>query len=462
MAIAVAIIVCGLSIVRGFQGQSFMGRALGGDFAQFYVIGKILNQYEPARMYDLDLEVPLQHDTAPGISKDQMLVFASAPYVGLVFRPLALLPYRWAYLAWLIFSVALYATALVLLLRSVQLSASQMKTGFLLAISSMPFVMETWIGGQISVLAFFSIALFVFLRARNHRFLAGLALALAFFKPTLLAIPMLMLAIGRRWRMLGGAVTGAAGLAMVSIAMVGPKGCVAWFDTLEFYGRLAAGPAAALRRTKYVDAGSFFHLLLGNSSRLAQVLGTLAAIVALAILARVWWRSSSSWNATSRDLLWASTFAGALVFNVYTPIYDTILVGAAAALAAGAILRRKDENREAFQAWLVLLYIVPWVTQSFAEFLRFQPFTLVLAGFAWWTLRLAQRDAAAPQTGPQDIEFALSGTSSASQPEHSTYYHQLGVTSYAVSCHTRNSRRCLSVLLRSYSPAWTLIWERDR
>src|ERR1035438_1616003 len=58
--IVAALIVCGLSIVRGFQGQTLMGRPLGGDFVQFYVAGKILNQYEPARMYDLDLEVRLQ------------------------------------------------------------------------------------------------------------------------------------------------------------------------------------------------------------------------------------------------------------------------------------------------------------------------------------------------------------------------------------------------------------------
>src|ERR1700690_491646 len=83
MAIVVALIVCALSIVRGFQGQTFMGRPLGGDFAQFYVAGKILNQYEPARLHDLDLEVRLQREAVPEAPQDQMLVFASAPYAGL-------------------------------------------------------------------------------------------------------------------------------------------------------------------------------------------------------------------------------------------------------------------------------------------------------------------------------------------------------------------------------------------
>ncbi len=442
-----------------------MGRPLGGDFVQFYVAGKILNQHEPARIYDLDSEVPLQHQAAPGISKDQMLVFASAPYAALIYRPFALLSYPWAYVAWLTFSLALYAAAVVLLLRSVQLSDSQRRTGLLLGISSMPFLMESWIGGQISVLGFFAVALFVFCRARSRRFLAGLALALALFKPTLIAVPVLMLFSGRRWRMLSGVVTGAAGLALVSIGTVGMKGCVGWGNALTFYGRLATGSAAALRRNKYVDIGSFFHLLLGSASTLAQVLAVLAALTGLAILAAAWWQSSG-WSAASRDLLWAATLAGALVCNVYTPIYDTILLGPAVALAAGVMLNSGGKEREAFSGWLVLLYIVPWVTQSFAEFLRFQPFTLILAGFSWWALGMARRSPGAQmgkeQVRLQSIDLEANKRAGVCQAESSTYHHSLGVKSYLVSCRTKNSNGCLSVFLRSYSPAPAILWERDR
>jgi Glycosyltransferase family 87 len=461
MAITVALIICGLSIVRGFQGQTFMGRPLGGDFVQFYVAGEILNQHQPSHLYELDFEVPLQHAAAPGASKDQMLVFASAPYVGLIYRPFAWLSYPWAYVAWIAFSLALYSGAVALLLRSVGLSDPRRKTGFLLAISSMPFLIETWIGGQISVLAFFAVAVFVFCRSRGRRFLAGFALSLALFKPTLIAIPVLMLCCGRRWRMLGGLVTGAAALALVSLRAVGIAGCVAWLDTLKFYGHLATGPAAALRRNKYVDFGSFFHLLLGKATTLAQVLPVLVALAGIAILAAAWWRSSS-WSAASRDLLWAATLAGALVSNVYTPIYDTILLGPAVALAAGVMFNRAVRDREVFGGWLVLLYIVPWVTQSFAEFLRFQPFTLVLAGFAWWNLGAARRVAGSP-TGAeaerlQDVDLTPSVRGVVDQEQGS----MLRVTSYAVCFFTKNSRRRLSVFLRSYSPAAAILWERDR
>jgi hypothetical protein len=465
MAIAAALIICVLSIVRGFEGQTFLGRPLGGDFVQFYVAGKILNQYEPARLYDLDLEVQLQHQAAPATSKDQMLVFASAPYAGLIYRPIAGLPYPWAYVAWLVFSMALYAATIVLLLRSTRLSDQQRKTGLLLAISSMPFLLESWIGGQISVLGFFAVALFLFCRARNHRFLAGIALAFALFKPTLIAIPIFMLFCGRRWRMLGGVVTGTAALAAASLRTVGIKGCAAWLDTLKLYGQLATGPAAALRRTKYVDIGSFFHLLFGSDSTIVPILTAVAALAGLAILGIAWWRSSS-WNAASRDLLWAATFSGALVCNLYTPIYDTILVAPAVALTAGVMLSRGSREREVFGGWLVLLYIVPWVTQSFAEFLRFQPYTLVLAGFAWWTLGWARRSASSPSGEPpnhlQSVDSEPEVGSMICQTRETMRYQHLGAMSYAVSDITRNFGQRLSVFLRSYSPAPAILWERDR
>jgi hypothetical protein len=165
-------------------------------------------------------------------------------------------------------------------------------------------------------------------------------------------------------------------------------------------------------------------------------------------------------------LLWAATFSGALVCNVYTPIYDTILVAPAVAMTAGVMLSRSSKEREVFGGWLVLLYIVPWVTQSFAEFLRFQPFTLVLAGFAWWTLGWARRSAGSPiGEQPKRLEGADSGPDierMISETQGTMRYQVLGATSYAVSGLTRNFGHRLSVFLRSYSPAPAILWERDR
>jgi hypothetical protein len=72
--------------------------------------------------------------------------------------------------------------------------------------------------------------------------------------------------------------------------------------------------------------------------------------------------------------LWAATLCFTLVLNPYVPIYDSILAIIAVVLLASF--------QQAQAGWVLLLYLVPWVTQSFAEFLHLQLITLVLAGMA--------------------------------------------------------------------------------
>ena len=47
------LIACGLSLYYGFRGETFMGRPMGSDFVQFYAAGKLLNQHQPALIYDI-------------------------------------------------------------------------------------------------------------------------------------------------------------------------------------------------------------------------------------------------------------------------------------------------------------------------------------------------------------------------------------------------------------------------
>jgi len=392
MAVAVGVILCGISIFRGFHGQTFMGRPVGGDFVEFYVIGKILNNFDASRIYDLKLAVDLQHSTLPSMAETQMLVFGHAPYIAWLFKPFAMLPYLWGYMAWLAFSAALYLTGITLLFRATGLAEEDKKIGLLLAVSFMPFIFETWIGGQLSVVIFFLWALFFYLRKQNRLFLAGAVLALGIFKPTLVALPVAMLIVGRRWRIVQGFTLGAAAMAALSIGLVGRDGFRGWIDTLLFIGKAATGPGEAWHLAKSVDMSSFFHLLLFNASPWTAIVLALAGIFAMAALAIVWWRSRA-WTSLPvvENWLWAATLCLTLVVNSYAPIYDTILVVVAAALAAGTMTGRNAEDRAVFQGWLLLLYMSAWFTQTMAEFLHLQVLTLVLAGFALWSLKMAQR-----------------------------------------------------------------------
>ncbi len=377
VALVIGAIVCAVAVLLGFQGRTFLGRPLGGDFVEFYTIGKILNHYPPARIYDLRLAVALQHVALPSMPETQMLVFGQAPFIASLFRPFALLPYAWAYVAWLGFSASLFIAALALLFRTLGLSAADRKTGFLLALSSTPFLFETWIGGQMSVVVFAIWALFFWCLEGNRRMPAGFVLAFCLFKPTLVALPVLMLLLGRRWRVLGGFTVGGLTMALLSIATVGLDGCRAWLSALAMNGNKVAASGEVWHLAKYVDVLAFNHLLFAHWPAVADVTALAASLIAVSCLGLAWWRS----NGEADRPLWAATLCFTLVVNPYAPIYDAILAVAAVALVAA--------SGQALARWILLLYMVPWVTQSFAEFLHLQLMTLALAGFGIWVMETA-------------------------------------------------------------------------
>ena len=101
--------------------------------------------------------------------------------------------------------------------------------------------------------------------------------------------------------------------------------------------------------------------------------------------ARAWGR----FRVARGSALWEATLCWTLVLSPYAPIYDAILGIAAVALVAGSMRGAANDLRERFGVWLLLLYMAPWITQSFAEFLHLQLFTVLLAGFGGWALALA-------------------------------------------------------------------------
>ena len=187
-----------------------------------------------------------------------------------------------------------------------------------------------------------------------------------------------MLLLSRRWRVTGGLVVGGAAVALLSWATVGWDGCRAWVRSLAFSGQVVAGSGDSWHLSKYVDMSAFLHLLLGSSPVVTASVLILLGIAAMGVLGRAWSRVNLPHNE-----LWAATLCFTLVVSPYAPIYDAVLVVAAVALVAA-----KREQRETFGVWVLLLYMVPWLTQAFAEFLHLQLFTLVLAGFGIWALRL--------------------------------------------------------------------------
>jgi len=63
---------------------------------------------------------------------------------------------------------------------------------------------------------------------------------------------------------------------------------------------------------------------------------------------------------------------------------------------------RSKREQAGLQLWLIALWLAPWLTQSWADYLRLQILTLVLAGFGYWALTLARDSAVSKVSVPRE------------------------------------------------------------
>jgi hypothetical protein len=374
-------------------GRTILGPGLGADFAGFYTAGTILNTYPADRLYDLELQDRLYHRLLPAIPPGESLPFPQSPFVAVLFRLLARLPYAWAYAVWLVISGGVALAGLVLTVRTAGAIPSEDRTtAVLLALTFQPLLTECWLGGQTSAFGLFWVAVALRCERLDRPIAAGAALAMCLFKLTLLVWVVPMLVVSGRLRALAGFALAALGLAAFSLLTVGPAGCLSYADLLLGYARNVTGHAPVFRTFKFVDIRSFFTLLLGGPSLVAQAASLTTALIGLPFLVSCWW-SARRPGVDRRILALGATLSWTAVFNLYTPVYDVALVLPGVILTADVLYRRAGSRSldPRFRAILALLVLVPWVSQALALSIGFQPLTLVLLALGIDQIGLVRR-----------------------------------------------------------------------
>jgi Glycosyltransferase family 87 len=384
-----------VSFATSVRGRTIFGPYLGADFGAFYIAGKIFNTDSPGRIYDAALHHQLYQEQFPDAPPDSQLPYVNAPFFVLPFTVLARFPYAWAYLFWLLLSLALYVTGFAVIWRTLDAIPRDVRSiALLLALSFTPFLVECLAGGQTSAVGFFCLAFAISSERRGRHVLCGLAISLCAYKPTLLVLIVPMLVITRRVKTLLGLVVGCGILALISLLVVGSQGCLGYISTLLYFTNASTSAASGLRSWKYVDVNSFFRLLLGQHSYLRWTMTMAAFLFGLPFLLRSWWRGNRE-RRDEQSLIWALTITGTLVLNLYVGIYDSTLVVLSVLLTTDVLFRRSDNDKlglpETFKFILLLLYVVPWITQPIARLIDFQPYTLALALLGSWQLIQFQR-----------------------------------------------------------------------
>ncbi len=363
---------------------------LGGDFVELYVSGRVLNDRQGDRLYDLALEEQISREVVPGAGPLRR-AFAYPPFVAILFQPLASLSYSRAFVVFLIATPMVLLGALALLTNSFgPWTRDERALALLAGLSFFPFIGYNWLGAQISVIAFASVALGLSEESRQRPFTSGLALSMCLYKPSLLVLIVPMLAATGSVRQLAGMATGGVALTLLCVTYAGVPSTLAFADRLRGTVSTSVTAEGLFNAYRYVDLNAFFRLLPYGRSTAGYIVLAAIALAAGAALGWLWLRSRAA-GRTVRLLVWATTLTLSLVLNIYTPLYDTILVVPAAVLAVAAI------REDGWQGWnrlgpaLILVYVTPWIAEFCARTFRIQIYTLVLGAFGMLLLSEAAR-----------------------------------------------------------------------
>ncbi len=379
------------------KAGSFLKSFQPVDFTYLYGIGRIVDEFSFARLYDYTLQLKIFNQIYPLSGEHTYGPSPYPPFVALFFSPFARLPFMSAYLIWVCISLVLYLAGIAVSVKGL-FPKEGFKTSliFCYALGFYPFCPSTIVNGQLSVIAVFSLGLAVYQERVSRPFACGLALSLLAYKPTLLILILPMLLITRRFRALLGFLSGSGLLVLITSTFAGTGIWPIYLRFLSYFRQVSVFQGQSrLQLNKYVDFTSFSYAVPGGRSRAGLMILIGISCVIVTALAVLLWKSATAGKA-AQPLAWAATITWTLLVNLYVPIYDSTLVIIALILTL-AVLRDLEWHREA--EWIiflaVLIFAVSWNTVALAKSFEIQliTITLVILGIAqsYWLYQLIRR-----------------------------------------------------------------------
>jgi len=328
------------------------GRIQGFDFISFYATSQVLLTAGPAHVYDLASEQRSQFALLPG---DQTyLPDLYPPYWVLARFWLALLPLRWAYLAWGMLTIAASAASLVILARTSGLDTWR-SWPVLTAAGFVP-LLANLLQGQSVAFVLLGIALSLWFQSRGRELAAGVALSTVLIKPQLGFLLIGLLLLRPSARALSGLGLAAAVMLTASLAAFGIAGLTKWMSLLMQDSGTAFRPWLSLRSVLLADG-------LGGWQQYLVLAALAAGLLAMVVLARLDLRRSV-----------AVATAGSLLFAPHVNVHDLSVLVVPGLLLIGA-RQSRSLVAVAFFAGIVAIWFAPaaWLAELVLIWLAFHP-----------------------------------------------------------------------------------------
>ncbi|MGH9494091.1 MAG: glycosyltransferase family 87 protein, partial [Candidatus Sulfotelmatobacter sp.] len=349
------------------------------DFLPLYISARLISQRRDAELYDQEAQTKELEQIASKASAVR-IPYLYGPQVGLLFVPLANLPFLAAAAIWVASSVSMYFICIYALWRcSPNLLPHRQLTA--LAAIAFPPLFHFFVRGQFSVvpLACFTAA-FLALRA-NRLLLSGIALGLLFAKPQfLLAIPLILL-LAQAWKILAGLVL--SSLAELAFARLyfGAGVTRAYLNVLLHPSRWIGTAELSHAPIQMHSLRSFWTLLVPWPS-VALALYVLTSLVVLTMAVALW-RSSSP-----IALKYSALVLAAILINPHLFVYDLLVLAPALLLILDWTLR---DGRKIDLSLLELLLYLAFILPLFGPLSRWthvQLAVIVFAAILWMLTKI--------------------------------------------------------------------------
>ena len=376
----------------------FKGRIVG-DWISFYTAGTLVRTGDVAHLYDASAQAAVQHELFGSISRT--MGYPLPLFVALVFAPFTRLSFVASYLVWLGVNVAALAVLLRLSWRWLEAIPMAVRAVFLVCAVSVT-ALGVLMQGQVDLFVLGGFAgCYALLRA-GRPFTAGSVLALALFKPHLLAGVVLLLLVKRQWRAIAGLAAAGVPLLLGPALLLGPHLLVDQVRLMLSYTNTATDYDVSAAMMINIR-GTVTSLTGSSNVWLWLPLLALIAAVAFAVAVRVWLARPAA-EAQS----WALAFTLPLLYSPHIHMQSVVLLVAAAGLylVASQSSARPIVDIKHIVAGLVAITVLSSLALSGLSLTAFVVMGTYLLFSQRWP-EPAEAAAGAVESAPQRAELAL-------------------------------------------------------
>ncbi len=220
-AAALGMIAIGSALIAALFQElaASMTAGIHHDFLAFFAAGRLVLEGHPGDLYDAAAITAIQRTVIPSpVGANGYMPFINPPFAAVAFAPISALPAEGARLAWALLSLGMLAVAGAWIARP--LPTRERIATALLVVLSFPAYHSLAEGQWSAAMLLGGVAALAAARRGSWQ-LAGLALATWWLKPQLVILPLLALAVDRRWSAVAWTILGGAALVVVSLPFTG-------------------------------------------------------------------------------------------------------------------------------------------------------------------------------------------------------------------------------------------------